>query len=446
VNGATDQARLVEALARSIGSRPGAGAAQVLQTHISYVLLTGAYAYKIKKAVAFGFLDFSTLASRRHFCEQELHLNRRLAPELYLGVVPITGSVGAPKLGGRGEPLDYAVKMREFPQSELASALLARDQIVGGDIDALAAKVAAFHAAVDVADAAGPFGTPDGILRLALQNIEEIAPLVAADAERRQMESLRIWTGREHARRRDAFRGRREQGFVRECHGDLHLGNIARIDGELVIFDCIEFNEEMRWIDVMSEIAFAVMDLDHRARPDLASRFLNAYLERTGDYAGLAVLPFYLAYRALVRAKVALLRAAQGADGAGAGLDEAHGYLQLASRYAEPEQPALIVTHGLSGSGKTTLTGALLERIGAVRIRSDVERKRMHGLAALERTDASLEGGMYAPAATRLTFASVLLHATSSEPGVSRSWTPRSCGARSASPCARSPPSSGCRS
>lgn len=405
MNGATDsgrlvQAELVRALARSIGSRGDSGTAEVLETHISYVLLTGDFAYKIKKAVAFAFLDFTSLAARRFFCEQELRLNRRLAPALYLDVVPITGIIEAPRLGGDGAALEYAVKMREFPQSELASVLLAHGELGAADVDALAAKVAAFHAGIDVADAAGPLGAPDGILRLARRNLDEIAPLLPTEAERGELATLRTWTEREHGHRRDAFERRREHGFVRECHGDLHLGNIARIDGELVIFDCIEFNEEMRWIDVMSEVAFTVMDLEDRARPDLAHRFLNAYLERTGDYAGLAVLPFYLAYRALVRAKVALLRAAQAGSGAAAALAEARGYLRLASRYAERPRPALIVTHGLSGSGKTTLTGALLERIGAVRVRSDVERKRMHGLAALERTDASVDGGLYAPAAT----------------------------------------------
>ncbi|HET7097256.1 MAG TPA: AAA family ATPase [Casimicrobiaceae bacterium] len=403
MRGSTDQAKLVQALARSIGS-PAASAANVLETHISYVLLTGDYAYKVKKAVAFGFLDFTTLAARRFFCDEELRLNRRLAPGLYLDVVPITGSIDAPQLGGQGTALEYAVKMREFPQSELASELLARGELDAGEIDALAANVADFHAAIAMAEPAGPFGTPDGILRLARRNFDEIAPLLATDDERGQIESLRGWTAREHARRKTAFERRRTEGFVRECHGDLHLGNIARIDGKLVIFDCIEFNEEMRWIDVMSESAFTVMDLEDRGRADLAYRFLDGYLGRTGDYAGLAVLPFYLAYRALVRAKVALLRAAQAGAGATAARTEARGYLRLASKYATPPAPALIITTGLSGSGKTTLSGALLERIGAVRVRSDVERKRMHGLAPRDRAGASIDGGLYSPAATDLTY------------------------------------------
>jgi aminoglycoside phosphotransferase family enzyme/predicted kinase len=377
-----------------------------LETHISTVLLTGRCAYKIKKPVDFGFLDFTTLAARHRFCEEELRLNRRLAPSLYLEVVPITGNTEAPVLGGEGPALEYAVKMREFPQDALASRMLARRELSADDIDALARKVAAFHSSVAVAARNGPFGSPDEILRVVRQNFSQLAPLVCADGECEEVEALRAWTECEHTARRETFSQRRAQGFVRECHGDLHLGNIARVDGELTIFDCIEFNESMRWIDVMSEIAFTVMDLEDRGRADLAHRFLNAYLEATGDYAGLAVLRFYLVYRALVRAKIARLRAAQlgGAASPHALLAEYRGYVALASGYAQTPHPALLITHGLSGSGKTVLSQALLETIGAVRVRSDVERKRMHGLDALERAGTGVGRHLYAADATAATY------------------------------------------
>jgi len=403
--GAAAQERLISALAR-----PGIFGApctrvQRLETHISTVLLTGRCAYKIKKPVDFGFLDFTTLAARRKFCEKELELNRRLAPSLYLEVVSITGSVDAPMLGGDGPALEYAVKMREFPQEALASSLLARGELSAADIDALAAKVARFHGAIAVA-ADESFGSPEEILRVVRQNFTQLAPLAGTDGERDEIEALRVWTEREHAARRETFSLRRAQGFVRECHGDLHLGNIARVDGELTIFDCIEFNESMRWIDVMSEIAFTVMDLADRGRADLAHRFLNAYLEATGDYAGLTVLRFYLVYRALVRAKIAHLRAAQLGPGGStrAVMDEYRGYVALARGYAERPRPALIITHGLSGCGKTALSQALLEAIGAARVRSDVERKRMHGLDALERACAGVGQHLYAADATAATY------------------------------------------
>lgn len=401
-----DQARLVAALAYPAAFGPGCTHVERLETHISYVFLTGRYAYKIKKAVAFGFLDFTTLEARRRFCEEELRLNRRLAPTLYLDIVPITGSIDAPVIGGDGPALEYAVMMREFPQNALASQILARGELQPADIDALAVKVAAFHGAAGAAGSGSAFGAPSEVLRVARQNFTQLRPLLATVEEHDEIDALSAWTEREHAARRGAFLCRRKDGFVRECHGDLHLNNIARIDGELTIFDCIEFNESMRWIDVMSEVAFTVMDLEDRRRADLAHRFLNAYLERTGDYAGLAVLRFYLVYRALVRAKIARLRAAQLEAGAAkrALHAEYRGYVNLARRYARPPRPALVITHGLSGCGKTMLSQRLLETIGAVRIRSDVERKRMHGVGALETADAGIESGLYTRTATGATY------------------------------------------
>jgi aminoglycoside phosphotransferase family enzyme/predicted kinase len=401
-----DQARLLAALSRPAVFGPRCERVERLETHISCVFLTGRYAYKIKKAVALGFLDFTKLAARRFFCEEELRLNRRLAPTLYLDVLPITGSVDAPILGGGGPALEYAVRMREFPQDELASRVLARGELSPTDIDALARKVAAFHGASGVAPRDGAFGSPDEILRVARQNFAQIRPHLATAAELDELEELRTWTERAHAACRSAFLSRCTEGFIRECHGDLHLNNIARIDGELVIFDCIEFSESMRWIDVMSEVAFMVMDLDYCGRADLARRFLNTYLERTGGYAGLTVLRFYLVYRALVRAKIARLRAAQIEAGAArdALLTEYGAHVTLARRYAQSGRPALVVTHGLAGCGKTTLSQALLETVGAVRIRSDVERKRLHGLGTLERGRDGIDRGLYAAGATEATY------------------------------------------
>jgi len=401
-----DQARLIAALAQPVRFGPDCQRVTVLETHISYVLLTGRYAYKLKKSVDFGFLDFTTLAARRHFCEEELRLNRRLAPALYLDVVPITGSIDAPIAGGDGTAIEYAVKMSEFPQDALASRSLSRGELGPADIDALAAKVAAFHGAIEVAAAGAGFGAPEGILQRAQDNCSTILPLLDDPAERAEIEALAAWSRREHAARRGAFLRRVEEGFVRECHGDLHLGNIARIDGELTIFDCIEFNPALRWIDVMSEVAFTVMDFEDRGRADLGHRFLNAYLERTGDYAGLAVLRFYLVYRALVRAKVARLRTAQLAPGEerGASIAEYRGYVRLARGYAGTAPSAIVITRGLSGSGKTTLSESLLEALGAVRVRSDVERKRLHGLDARERDRRGIDQGLYASTATDATY------------------------------------------
>ncbi|MEO5784148.1 MAG: AAA family ATPase [Casimicrobiaceae bacterium] len=384
----------------------GGTPARVLETHISYVLLTGTHAYKIKKAVRLGFLDFTTLAKRRHYCEEELRLNRRLAPGFYLDVVAITGTAGHPQIGGAGPVLEYAVKMLEFPQEALLGDVLAHGALTADHIDRLAAIVAAFHARAAVAAPDMPFGDPEGIQRLALANFSEIRPLLEGREEQDAIEALESWTRREYASRHQIFAGRRQAGFVRECHGDLHLGNIALVDGELVIFDCIEFNEQMRWIDVMSEIAFTVMDLTHGGRPAFAHRFLSAYLECTGDYSSVGVLRYYLVYRAMVRAKVACLRAAARPAEAGnaTARREVRDYVRLAGTCAAYSRPALVITHGFAGCGKSTLSQALLERIGAVRIRTDVERKRLHGLRAHDSSGSGIGGRLYAAEATRATY------------------------------------------
>jgi uncharacterized protein len=400
------QARLVAALREAALSESGGKHVFLIETHISYVLLTGQFAYKIKKPVELGFLDFRSLAARRFYCEEELRLNRRLAPNLYLDVVGITGSVESPVIGGTGPVIEYAVKMREFSQAALASRTLARGELSASHVDALAAEIAAFHHVACVALIGGPYGTPENVLRAALQNFTQVRPLLNSDAEIAELDALAAWTEREHDACAASMARRRGQGFVRECHGDLHLGNIAFFERKLTIFDCIEFNEEMRWIDVMSEVAFAAMDFRDRGHPDLEHRFLNAYLEITGDYDGLSVLRFYLVYRAMVRAKVARLRADQvvAGDARAAALAEYRSYLNIARHYAQPPRPAIVITHGLAGSGKTTLSQALLEMIGAARIRTDVERKRMHGVPTLQRDHSGVDAGIYAPEVSRQTY------------------------------------------
>ena len=403
---AADQARLVDALRDAIRRKEPGARIGVLETHISYVLLTGPFAYKIKKAVNLGFLDYRTLSARRFYCNEELRLNRRLAPEIYVDVVAITGSVEAPSLGGEGPVLDYAVKMREFPQNALATRALADGQLSARHIDFLATRIAIFHRAAHAATAGGALGAPNTVLRLALQNFCELRPLLDDADDLADLDALEGWTSEHHAACAPTMARRQSQGFVRECHGDLHLGNIAVIAGEPLVFDCIEFNDAMRWIDVINEIAFTMMDLQDRGRADLAYRFLNAYLEITGDYDGLGVLRFYLVYRAMIRAKVICLRAGQLAPGeaSNALASEYRRYIELAKSLAKPSRPAIVITHGLTGSGKTTLSQALLETIGAVRFRSDVERKRLHARSPTERNQAGSETTLYAPESTRRTY------------------------------------------
>ncbi len=384
-----------------------AQAVELLETHISWVLLAGDFAYKIKKPVSLGFADFSTLALRKHCCEEELRLNRRTAPELYLAVVPIAGTPEDPVLDGPGEAFEYAVKMRRFPQEALLDRVARAGALTAAQVEDFARSVAAFHAGVARAGHEGRFGSPAEILAEAVDNFAQLELLDDPGDTREARQALASWTLREFNRLEPLFARRKREGFVRECHGDLHLGNVALLDGHPRAFDAIEFNEAFRWIDVMSEVAFPVMDLVHHGLGALASRFVAAYFDATGDFAGLRLLRFYLVYRAMVRAKVSCIRAHQegiSAQDRERSAAACRGHLALAKRLAGPGRPAVVAMHGLSGSGKTTVSLGLVEALGAVRLRSDVERKRLHGLEALARTDSAPGAGLYTVEADRLTY------------------------------------------
>lgn len=379
---------------------------ELIETHISSVLLTGRFAYKIKKPLDLGFLDFTTLTARRYFCEEELRLNRRLAPRIYLGVVSIGGTAESPQIGATDSVIEYAVKMVEFPQESLLDRMLADAALQPQHIDLLAAAVASFHARTARVSGNDEYGSAARIGAPMRQNFMQLRSVVGPE-ENAVLDRLARWSEERHAALTAAMEERRRQGYVRECHGDLHLGNIALVDGEVQIFDCIEFDPDLRWIDVMNEMAFLVMDLYARGRPDYAARLLNGWLEISGDYAGMRLLPYYLVYRAMVRAKIARIRAAQASLAASqrqAALAEYAERIELAQAFAAAPRPALIITRGVSGSGKTTVTQPLLQALGALRLRSDVERKRLHRLAREAHTSSAPGAGIYGEATTRATY------------------------------------------
>ena len=396
--------RLIKRLATPEGLGHPVEDLEVLETHISCVLLAGPFAYKFKKPVDFGFLDFSTLDQRRFYCEEELRLNTRLAPELYLAVVAVTGTENSPRLGGSGAPIEYCVKMRRFPSAAQLDRVLARGELTAGHIEALARSIAQFHARAECASADAPYGSASQVGQYALENFTHIGtgpPEIDSGAE---LTSLCAWTETQLERHRNLIEARKRRGRVRHCHGDLHLTNMVSMGGEIVIFDGIEFNAGLSCIDVMSEIAFLLMDLDVRERPDLGSIFLDRYLEESGDYEGLPLLDLYRVYRSLVRAKVAFLEYQSGGDKPVC-LARYERHLALAGRYAEPRPAGLIVlTHGVSGAGKTMHSAALIPRLGALRIRSDVERKRLAGLSAEAKTESAVAAGMYDAAMTERTY------------------------------------------
>ncbi|OZA28421.1 MAG: aminoglycoside phosphotransferase, partial [Hydrogenophilales bacterium 17-61-9] len=369
-------------------------------------LLSGAFAYKIKKPLNLGFLDFSTLDKRLQACQEEVRLNRRLAPALYLGVAPIAGSPAHPHINGAGTPFEYAVKMRQFPPDATLDRLQAEGRLTSAQIEAIAPPLVRFHLD-DCArtDARSPWGDPEQVWQPVAQNFVQISPLLTTPSDRRQLDALKQWSASEHARLTPLMAARKREGFIRECHGDLHLGNLAWVNDRLLVFDCLEFNPELRWIDIQSDIAFCIMDLIQRDHRDWAWLLLNRWLEKTGDYAGLALLRYYMVYRALVRAKIAGLRAGQTHGVAcAAALTEAHTLLELATKLTRPWPVRLDITHGLSGSGKTTATQTLMQRPGAIRLRSDVERKRLAGLDALAQSRSGVGQNLYAADATRQTY------------------------------------------
>ncbi|MDT8385525.1 MAG: AAA family ATPase [Gammaproteobacteria bacterium] len=408
------QQALITALARAEAFPHRVEEIRLIETHISWVMLTGDYAYKIKKCVNFGFLDFSTLARRRHFCEEEIRLNGRLAPDLYLAVVPITGPAAQACIGGSGEPLEYAVKMRQFDLRDTFDALLARHALAAAQMEETAQVLARFHATIAPADAGAPFGSPAAILQPALENFDQLGESLAAGQTPHRLGdkliSLRQWTTEQHTALIPTFVARKQAGRIRECHGDLHLRNIVLWEGRVTPFDGIEFNDNLRWIDVINELAFLLMDLDDHQQPALSRQLLNSYLSLSGDYDGLRVLRFYQIYRAMVRAKVAGLRLVQieAPNAAAQQLQEIDNYLQLAEDYTRVKQPALIITHGLSGSGKTYLASRLAHATGLIHLRSDVERKRCFGLAPLAKTQSAPEAGIYTSQATQDTYQHLL--------------------------------------
>jgi len=373
---------------------------QLIETHISWVLLTGDFAYKVKKPLDLGFLDFSTLALRQQACADEVRLNRRLAAEFYLGVVAITGSPDAPRINEpgvnlQGMPIEYAVKMRQFPVDGTLDRLDERGILDIAQIDLLAARLARFHLEeCESVPEDSAWGEPENIARPVAENFELLAERCNDHAERQRLAALQNWSDAEYIRLTALMHERKRKGMVRECHGDLHLGNLAWVDGQIVIFDCIEFDPALRWIDVISEVAFCFMDLLHRRHNGLAMRFLNAWLETSGDYEGVALLRYYTVYRAMVRAKVAVLRTEQSGGG-DASRAESSAFMLLAEQLTQSMPTQLWITHGLSGSGKTTISQKLLQDYGMIRLRSDVERKRLAGLDALARSGAGIGQGLY---------------------------------------------------
>lgn len=411
------QSELIDAVARLL-QRKG-HAVEHFETHLSRILVAGGLAYKFKKAVCFGFVDFSTLEARRFYCNEEVRLNRRFAPGLYIDVVPVSLDEDSACIDGLREALDYAVRMRAFSQDELWTRRLVGPGIGEEEIDQFADLLADVHNAASPAPEASDWGSPQVVAATAEENLRSLlslcknddALLLLAPAQReavmQTLGQLVHWDTQQRSLLEAQVVQRKFIRMVRECHGDLHAGNVLTTRYGVEIFDCIEFAPALRWIDVINDLAFILMDLAFHGALPMSFRLLNRYLERTGDYGGLAVLPYYSVHRALVRGKVALLRARQGAESARHGtdsLEEALAYMAFAGRLARPGRGAILITHGYSGSGKTRFARMVVQTLGAVQIRSDIERKRLRGLLPGQRGGANL----YEPDMTEKTYGRLL--------------------------------------
>ena len=361
---------------------------QLVQTHISYILLTGEYAYKIKKPVNFKFLDFSTLEKRSHYCQEELRLNQRGAAQLYLEVLPIIKNGDSYSFSLEGEIVEYALKMKQFPESGLLGNMLERDELGESHIKELGKIVASYHTKNQTNEYIRSFGTVEKVKLSIDENYNLTTKYIGKAQTQKMYEETKAYTDNFFEKHQQLFIKRIENNCIRECHGDLHLRNMCMYQEKILLFDCIEFNERFRFIDVICDVAFVVMDLEARHRKDLANIFLNTYLEQTGDWEGLQILPLYLSRQAYVRAKVNsfLLDDPEISTG----LKEqsrqiAQNYYQQAWEYTQPRKGKLFLMSGVSGSGKSTVASYLSKKLGAIQIRSDAVRKHLAKIPLLEK-------------------------------------------------------------
>lgn len=393
--------------------RDGGCAVEVQETHISWIFLTDRYAYKVKKPVKNAFLDYSTLELRRRYCGEELRLDKRYAKDLYLSVVRITHADEGLRIDTQqiddqqtvevAAACEYAVKMRRFPAQDLLSQRLEAGRVSVEQVTQFAIALANFHQAAAAANPAAGFGSAEQIRQDALDNLQALENV----SPRTTIADLKSWTLAVYEPLAEIFKGRQQQAKIRECHGDLHTGNIVWWQGRFVPFDGIEFNDSFRWIDILSDAAFLAMDLRAVGHTPLAYQFINSYLEQTGDYRDLQLLRWYMVYRALVRAKVAELAMRQH-DSQSQEFQEScrdrEQHIQLAAELTTAQSPSLHVMHGLSGSGKSTVAERIVGQFGAIRLRADVERKRLWDKSADYRPSESEKQRLYSPEMTARTY------------------------------------------
>ncbi|MDO8531926.1 MAG: AAA family ATPase [Dehalococcoidia bacterium] len=380
---------------------------ELVQTHISYIFLTGQDVYKVKKAVDFGFLDFTTLEKRRHYCQEELRLNRRLSPAAYKGVVEVTRHGDAYRVGAPGEVVEYAVHMAQLPRDRMLDALLRRDEATPDMVRRLAEKTVEFHRRAETDPEVARFGSPDAVRFNWRENLAQTEKYVGTTIAERQYRDMGAYATRFVDAQTPLLERRMAEGRVRDCHGDLHTAQVCFTNG-IEVIDCIEFTPRFRCIDVASEVAFLAMDLDFNGRHDLSRLWVDTYVELSGDGELRELLPFYKCYLAYVRGKVASFQV-DAPDVPPPARDKAREtarrYFDLAHSYTQPlGRPAIFITTGLAGTGKTTLARDLARRLGVEVASSDVVRKEMASVPFTERHFDPFNRGLYRPEMTEKTY------------------------------------------
>ncbi len=389
-------------------------AIEVMQTQMSFIFLTGKYVYKLKKPVNLGYLDYTTLEKRRFFCEQEVELNRRLSPEVYLGVIPVTREKAGLALGGAGETIDHLVKMLYLPQDRMLNVLLDRNRVQPEMLEKVAQKLAEFHSLAATNPTISSFGQLQAIKINTDENFSQTLPYLGKAITPEQFDRLKTYTLTFFTRQGDLFGQRVVKDKIRDCHGDLHAQHICFANG-INIFDCIEFNERFRYCDVASEVAFLAMDLDHYGRADLSRIFVQAYIAASGDSQIKDLLKFYKIYRAHVRGKVNCFKYDDpyiSETEKKLAIETARGYFDLEHSYALP-RPRLFITVGLVGSGKSTLAHIMARRLGLVVLSSDIIRKQMAGIAPTEHRFEEIESGIYSTEFSQKTYRKMFADAES---------------------------------
>jgi len=396
---------LVKALLEPEAYPETTGKIELVQTQMSFVFLTEEFVYKVKKAVDLGYLDYTTLDKRHFYCQKEVELNRRLCPEIYLGVVPVTQDKEAIRIGGRGEAVEYAVRMRRLPQPKMMNVLLADDGVTAEMVGGVARKLARFHKEAETNAEISAFGETRAITRNTDENFDQTEQYIGRTISKDNYKHIKEYTDSFIKKNAPLFNKRIKGGRIKDCHGDLHAAHICFTDG-ICIYDCIEFNDRFRYCDVASEMAFLAMDLDHYGRADLSRTLVEAYVAESGDKEMLKLLGFYKGYRAYVRGKVESFK-----------LDDpyisevekektqevAASYFDLA-RACTRAKPVLFITVGLVGTGKSTLAKALARRLGLVVISSDITRKQLADVPLTEHRFEEFDSGIYSAELSRRTY------------------------------------------